>query len=57
MPRSVLLEYKWEKGYEVSQRLKTLGCWEISDWRLQGVAESRDPEHTNQRSYRLETST
>ena len=43
MPRSDLLEYKWAKGNVISQRLKALGCWEIPDWRLQGVANSLDP--------------
>ena len=35
---------------EFSQHLKTLGRWEMPDWRLQGVAKSRDPGHLNQRS-------
>ena len=38
----MLLKYKWYKGNEFSQILRTLECREIPNWRLQGVAESRD---------------
>ena len=45
--KSVLLKYKWYKGNEFSQSFKTR---EMSDWRLQGAAESRDWLLPNRRS-------